>query len=247
MRLRDLDMYVEITGAGAPLVLLHGYTGCGGDWNYVFASRPPDFKCIVPDLRGHGRSTNPSDTFTFRQAALDIYALLDTLGVDRFNAIGVSAGAKTLLHMATQQPARLDSLVLVSATPYFPTPARMLMARMTEDNQSEEDWKVMRARHKHGDDQIRALWRHGNAFKDSYDDVNFTAADLGTIRARTLIVHGDRDPLYPVQLAFELHASIPRSYLWVVPNGGHGPIFGTFAARFVETALAFLRRGLDEA
>ena len=68
-----------------------------------------------------------------------------------------------------------------------------------------------------------------NALKDSYDDMTFTPPYLSTITARTLIVHGDRDPLYPVNLAFEMYAAIPRSYLWVVPNGGHGPIFGDMA------------------
>jgi pimeloyl-ACP methyl ester carboxylesterase len=35
--------------------------------------------------------------------------------------------------------------------------------------------------------------------------------------------------------------AIPHSYLWVVPNGGHGPTFGDAAPRFRETALSFLR------
>jgi pimeloyl-ACP methyl ester carboxylesterase len=98
----------------------------------------------------------------------------------------------------------------------------------------------MRQWHKHGDEQIRALWKMANAFKDSYVDMNFTPPYLSTIRARTLIVHGDRDPLYPINMAVELYAAIPCSYLWVIPNGGHGPIFGDMADRFVETSLAFL-------
>ena len=59
--------------------------------------------------------------------------------------------------------------------------------------------------------------------------------------ARTLIVHGDRDPLYPVELALEMYRAIRSSALWVVPNGGHGPVFGPLAAPFVETALAHLK------
>jgi len=82
---------------------------------------------------------------------------------------------------------------------------------------------------------------HGQALKDSYDDMNFTPPLLSTITARTLLVHGDRDPLYPVKLALEMYEAIPRSYLWVVPNAGHGPIFGEMKGRFVETALKFLR------
>ena len=71
--------------------------------------------------------------------------------------------------------------------------------------------------------------------------MSFTPPHLGTITAQTLIVFGDRDPLYPVSLAFELRAAIPGSHLWVVPNGGHGPVFGEWGPRFAETALSFLR------
>src|SRR5919202_4247206 len=99
----------------------------------------------------------------------------------------------------------------------------------------------MRAWHVHGDGQIRALFGLPALLEESYDDMNFTPPYLSTISARTLIVHGDRDPLYPVGLALEMYEAISRSYLWVVPNGGHGPIFGDAARRFAETSLAFLR------
>ena len=49
-----------------------------------------------------------------------------------------------------------------------------------------------------------------HTFADSYDDLNFTPPLLSTIGARVLVVHGDRDPLYPVHLAAEVYAAIPR-------------------------------------
>jgi pimeloyl-ACP methyl ester carboxylesterase len=243
----DMEMYYEVRGEGEPLILLHGGTGVGANWDLIFKNPPEGYRLIVPDLRGHGRSTNPSMEFTFRQSALDVSALLDRLGIEQFKAIGMSLGAKTLLHMATQQPSRVQAMVLVSATPYFPEQARAIMREMTPENRTDKEWQQMRQWHKHGDEQILALWRQANAFKDSYDDMNFTPPYLSTITARTLIVHGDRDPLYPVSMAMELHAAIPRSHLWVIPNGGHGPIFrehtgsGEMTNRFAETALAFLR------
>ncbi len=115
------------------------------------------------------------------------------------------------------------------------------MRQVSPENRTDAEWQQMRQWHKHGDEQIRALWRMSNAFKDSYTDMSFTPPHLSTITARTLIVHGDRDPLYPVHLAMEMCAAIPRSYLWVIPNGGHGPIFGNAAAQFAEISLAFLR------
>jgi pimeloyl-ACP methyl ester carboxylesterase len=237
--LNGFQLHYEDRGTGDPLLLLHGGTGIGADWQLVFTSgEPGGFRVVVPDLRGHGRSTNPSGRFTFRQCAKDMFALLDHIGVERIKAIGLSAGAKTLLHMATEQPGRVEAMVLVSATPYFPAPARAAMAQLTVESFSDAEWAT---RHVYGDDQIRMLFEQMRGLKDTHDDMAFTPPLLGTITARTLIVHGDRDPLYPVELALELYRSIPASALWVVANGGHGPIFGPLAAPFVEAAIAFLR------
>ena len=241
VRINDIEMHYEVRGKGEPLILLHGGGGVGANWNLIFKDAPADYQLVIPDLRGHGRSTNPSTELTFSQSARDVYGLLDYPGIERFKAVGLSFGAKTLLHIATQQPSRVEGMVLVSATPYFPEQARSIMRQFTAENRSEAEWQQMRQWHKHGDEQIRKLWTHINALKDSYDDMNFTPPYLSTIEARTLIVHGDRDPLYPVNLAMEMYAAIPRAYLWVIPNGGHGPIFGDMAERFVETALTFLR------
>jgi pimeloyl-ACP methyl ester carboxylesterase len=99
---------------------------------------------------------------------------------------------------------------------------------------------AMRRRHPGGDAQINQLFEQARAFADSYDDVSFTAPHLSTITAETLIVFGDRDPLYPVSLSYELRSAIPRSHLWVLPTAGHAPVFGEHASQFAKTALAFL-------
>src|SRR5437773_2864537 len=235
-----IEMYYEIRGAGEPLLLLHGGTGACVNWSLIVIDVPAGYRLFVHHLRGDGRATNPSGKFTFRQSAVDVFAMLDHLGIEQFKAIGVSLGAKTLLHMATQQPARVEAMVLVSATPYFPEEARAIMRQVSPDNRTEAEWAQMRQWHKHGDEQIRALWKMTNAFKDSYDDMNFTPPLLSTITARTLIMHGDRDPLYPVDMAVQLYSSIPRSYLWIIPNGGYGSIVRDMADQFAETALVFL-------
>lgn len=194
-----MEMYYETRGEGEPLVLLHGGGGIGANWDPIFKELPKGYWLIVPDLRGHGRSTNPSLVFSFQQAALDVYAMLDLLGIERCKAIGMSLGAKTLLHMATQQPSRIEAMVLVCAAPYFPEQAREIMRNLSSENRSEAEWQQMRQWHKHGDDQIKALWRMGNAFKDNYTDMNLTPPYLGSINAHTLIVHGDRGSVVPGQ------------------------------------------------
>jgi pimeloyl-ACP methyl ester carboxylesterase len=219
-----MSLFHRDNGRGEVLLLLHGFTGSGDDWQHVFPEPLPGYRIIAPDLPAHGRSVNPRHDFKFADAAGDVFAMLDELGIDRVKAIGMSAGANTLLHMATQQPGRVEAMIHVSGTPRFPEQARVIMRTVTADGLANPD-----------------LARYAHAFADDKEDMNFDAASLGTITARTLIVHGDRDPLYPVELAVELLRGIPTSSLWVVPDGGHGPIFGEQAAPFVKTATAFLR------
>jgi pimeloyl-ACP methyl ester carboxylesterase len=135
--------------------------------------------------------------------------------------------------------------VIVSATPHFPDQLRAAAGQFTRealDQLPASDREFLRARHAHGDEQLARLYDMTRSFAASYDDMAFTAASLGTITARTLIVHGDRDPLYPVELAVELLRGIPQSALWIIPNGGHGPIFGDRTALFRSEALSFLSR-----
>lgn len=244
VELNGMEMYYEIEGAGEPLLLLHGGGGCHSDW--VFAGRDQllrKYRLIAPDARGHGQSTNPQKTITHRQCALDALALLDHLGIDKSRAIGLSMGGNTLLHMATMQPDRIEAMVLVSATMYFPEQARTVMRQVPVDNQPPEEWEAMRKRHKLGDEQIVALWEWQRGMRDSYDDMNFTPPSLSRIKASTLIVYGDRDFLYPVEIAVEMYRAIPRSALWVVPNRGHGPVFLDAADQFARTTLAFFQKG----
>ncbi|XXY46437.1 alpha/beta hydrolase [Sorangium sp. So ce269] len=238
-----IEMHYELRGEGTPLVLLHGFTGASGDWAHVFdlAELGRDHTVIAPDLRGHGRSNNPAGSLTIRQCALDVFALLDEIGVKTFRAVGLSFGAKCLLHLATQQPDRVESMVLVSATPYFPEQARALMRHVSGEGRTEAEWEEMRSRHRLGDAQIEALWRQPRLFAASHDDMSFTPPYLSTITARAMIVNGDRDPLYPAELALEMHRAIPRSCLWLLPNSGHTPVFGEWKEPFARAALAFLR------
>jgi len=118
--INGIEMYYEMYGSGEPLVLLHGFFETGDWWDFIIDDLSEHFQLIIPDLRGHGRSTNPLDHWTMSQSAKDIFALLDNLGIEKFNGIGVSTGAKTLLHMATQDTQRVASMVLIGGTMYYP-------------------------------------------------------------------------------------------------------------------------------
>jgi pimeloyl-ACP methyl ester carboxylesterase len=203
-----------------PLLLLHGFTGGADDWRHVFdlAALAAARRVIRPDARHHGRSSRPAPAapLSHRRCAHDVLALLDHLAIDRVRAIGMSLGGNTLLHLATIAPARVEAMVVVSATTHFGPEARAIMAAAPQPEP--------------------------RAWATSTDDMAFTPAALATITARTLVVYGDRDPLYPVEIGVAMYRGIRDAALWVVPGGGHGPIFGDRAPAFAREALAFLDR-----
>lgn len=239
VQINNIEMYYEEYGAGKPLLLLHGFGGCSQNWHPFTSKLSEHHRLIVVDLRGHGYSTNPENNFTHREAANDVFLLLEKLGIDHFSAMGMSTGGMTLLHMATSQPRRIDSMVLISTTSHFPDQARAIMRRASFDTMPQEVREMYRECAKQGDEQIRQLITQFNALHKNYDDMNFTAQSLSTITARTLVVHGDRDNFFPVEIAVSIYRSIPDAALWIIPNGDHVPIYDSMVP-FTSTALRFL-------
>jgi pimeloyl-ACP methyl ester carboxylesterase len=240
IQVNGIEVYYETSGEGEPLLLLHSGTQTVRMWDPFVEGFAARYRVIAVDLRGHGGSTNPSGEWATRQFARDVLALLDQLGIGRVKGIGASAGAMTLLHMATQQPERVEAMVVIGVGTYLPLECRQTLGETSLDGYPEAVWERLRAKHRHGDEQIRALYAWVASLADTYDDMVFTPDKLATIRARTLVLHGDRDYCFPASMAWEIYAAIPHAYLWVLPNGTHVPIGGANAPRFAETALQFL-------
>lgn len=240
VRLNNLEIYYEEHGNGSPLVLLHGFGGCTQNWHPFINELSKHYRLIAVDLRGHGYSTNPENQFTHRQAAIDVLQLLDTLDIKTFSAMGMSTGGMALLHMATMQPKRIESMVLISATSSFPDQARYIMRRASYSTMPKELQAMYKECAKRGDEQIQQLITQFNALHNNYDDVNFTPQILATITAKALIIHGDRDNFFPVEIAVEIYRSIPNAALWIVPEGDHVPIYNP-TTPFTTIALRFLK------
>ncbi len=240
------EIFYRTYGSGPPLLLVHGFFSTGELWSPLIDGLSSSYRVIVPDMRGHGRSSNPSPNFVHRESATDMLALLDHLEVGVVRAVGHSSGAMTLIHAATREPERFKSLVLLGGTSYFPEMARSIQRGITFDGFPPEILANLRRWHPGGDDQIRRLVTQINEMSEGYDDMNFTAPFLGTISAETLIVHGDRDEHFPVEIALEMYRAIPTAYLWIVPNGNHALVFEVWdgslpgAESFLPTLQDFL-------
>jgi pimeloyl-ACP methyl ester carboxylesterase len=166
--------------------------------------------------------------------------LLEHLNISQCSSVGFSGGGCALLQLAYQQPGKIKSMSIVSAAPYFPRETREIMKQFGTQAKTEEEWAAMRSIHFHGDEQIQMLWEQASAFSESDNDMNFTPEMLSQIETKTLIVQGDRDPIYPLELTIGMYKSMPDAYLWIVPNGGHVPISENFIQEFIKYLEKFL-------
>jgi pimeloyl-ACP methyl ester carboxylesterase len=107
----------EVTAAGRPVVLLHGFPDSGNLWRHqVPALAVAGYQLIVPDLRGYGHSSKPADVdaYGLLQLAGDVIGILDVLGIERAHIVGHDWGAALSWVLATLQPDRVDHLVALS-------------------------------------------------------------------------------------------------------------------------------------
>jgi pimeloyl-ACP methyl ester carboxylesterase len=112
-----VDIHVEVTGEGQPVVLLHGFPDSGRLWDrQVETLSSAGFRVIVPDLRGYGTSGKPAtvEEYSLLFVAGDVLAVLDHLGVERAHVDGHDWGAALAWTMASLIPDRVDHLVALS-------------------------------------------------------------------------------------------------------------------------------------
>ena len=241
VHVNGVDLFYRIGGTGPPLLLVHGFTRVGHDWDDFLDELGQHFTVIVPDLRGHGLSATGAAEFGYPEAARDMLGLLDHLRIKRCKAIGHSAGGITLLHMAGQQPERLEAMVLVSATHRFTPEAReACRAFPTLEELPFSQREAYREIHPGGEPQIRWLLSQIRSWAQGFVDLG--PERLAAIPTRTLVVWGDRDDNLPLALAVELYQALPAASLWVVPGQGHLPIWdhGLAAEMFPRLVQEFL-------
>ncbi|MFF3031205.1 alpha/beta fold hydrolase [Streptomyces rubiginosohelvolus] len=125
------NIFAAETGDGPPVLLLHGGgPGASGVSNYTrnITELANEYRVIVPDLPGYGRSTKGVDgSDPFGHLADGIRGLLDELGLEKAHLVGNSYGGACALRLALDTPDRVDRMVLmgpggIGTTRSLPTP-----------------------------------------------------------------------------------------------------------------------------
>ena len=115
MLLRDgSELYYEVHGEGAPLLLLPGLGSDVLSWGGLLTPLAQSYRVILLDNRGAGRSRGPGPV-TIAAMASDALALLEHLGHPKVHVLGHSMGGLVALTLASLAPARLDRLILAGS------------------------------------------------------------------------------------------------------------------------------------
>lgn len=104
--------HVARCGAGAPLLLLHGWPEFWLTWEPVMQRLAARYTLIAPDLRGFGDSDKPADPHGADAHAADLVALLDALGIERVGVVGHDVGGAVIQALARSAPERCAGLFL---------------------------------------------------------------------------------------------------------------------------------------
>src|SRR5437762_3704124 len=108
-------LHYFIGGKGSPVVLLHGYAQTSHMWNPIMPLLAENHTIIVPDLRGAGGSSKPESGYDKKNMAVDIHALVSSLGFKKAEVVGHDIGLMVAYAYAAQFPQETEKLVLMDA------------------------------------------------------------------------------------------------------------------------------------
>ncbi len=224
-KVEGVNLYYEESGKGPTLLLLHGFGETLETWKPYLADLAKFNRVIAVDLPGHGRSSmlDSSNIYLHKQAANVLLSFLDALKLDTVNVMGFSSGAFITLYLATLKPALTRKIIVVAGQTYYSDSTRRFIRSLGGANNFIMDQKELETLH--GSRKGKVIAEQFWNFRQLYGDPSFTPDVLSTIQANTLIIHGDDDPVAPIENAFQLYRNIPKSHLYIIPNAGHVGFF----------------------
>lgn len=236
--MRPAVLHATDTGGGGEPVLLVHAIGCDlRMWDELVPALSGRWRVIRIDARGHGRSPVPPRPYSLAELAADALAVLDRLGVERAHWVGLSMGGMIGQAFALGHGDRLGRLVLANTTSsYGPAGHAMWEARAKAVAEGGVAAVKDLAMTRYFSDDFRArhpevVARVGARFLetpaegyigccDAIRDLDFTA-ELAQIRARTLVIAGEKDAGTPPAMSEAISSRIPGARLAVIPGAAH--------------------------
>ena len=257
MIIAPANLHIESTGTGPNLVLLHGWGMHGAVWQPLVKKLSKIFTLHLVDLPGMGLS-RPIEPFHLYVAAEKIAEMLPA----HADIVGWSLGGQVAMRIAIDHPDLVRRLVLVGTTPcyvnksdwnagiepdvfnrfadnintdYHKTMTQFLTLQCMGDKDARATVKLLRK--KFAERPVptsQTLQKALNILLET--DLR---AEVAQLRKPTLLIHGDRDTLAPVQAAHWMMQNLPTGFLRVIAGASHAP-FLSHQEQFIESVVQFL-------
>lgn len=254
-------------GRGPAVVLIHGVAGSASDWAALVGPLvEAGFRALCVETRGAGYSDRPlPGDYSVWALARELAKLLRRLHVSGATVVGNSLGGAIALALARKAPRLVSRLVLLDAVAYGSSmplivsglripavpgflarmmPPRALIAFVLSCLGGDASWvrKEVVSEYAHElalPNRMLAMFEMLRCVVRA--DAAPFEAEIARVEQPTLVVWGERDPVFPVSIGERLHGDIAGSRLVVIPGCGHMPNLEAPSA-VLEALLRFLRR-----
>jgi 3-oxoadipate enol-lactonase len=241
----DIQLYYEVQGDGPPLLLIAGLGYDHWFWHKMVPGLAGQFRVIVMDNRGIGRSGKPDGPYTAQLLAADAAALLNELGVAKTAVLGHSMGGFVAQALALDQPHLVSHLILAATNfggpRHVPVTAEALAILMdTGGDPVERVRRGVAVSCAPGFEQRQpglldelVAYRQQNPLQPGPYQAQLAVglalmseaaafeSRLSQVTAPTLILFGEHDKVVPPANAGLLARQIPHSQVVLLPDAGH--------------------------
>lgn len=244
--------YTRTGGSKPPLILLHGLTANGACWAPVAHRLEEDYDVIMPDARGHGKSSVLEYGYRYEDFADDVVGFIETLRLAHPILIGHSMGGMTAAVVASRSPKLLRCLILADPTFLSPKVQRQIRDSDVADqhrrylNMSFDD-VVAEARTRHPDRSLDTIELIARARLQTsmgvFDVLTPPNPDyikvVSGIEVPSLLVLGGSAGVVSPDVAAELQRVNVRLQVEQIPEAGHGLHYDQ-PERFAVVVKSFL-------
>ncbi len=243
--------YTRTGGHKPPIILLHGLTANGLCWSVVARELEQEYDVIMPDARGHGKSSAPEYGYRYTDHANDVVSLIQTLELSSPILMGHSMGGLTAAVVAGHNPKLLRGLILVD--PSFLSPQ---VQREVRDSDVVDQHRrllnmslheiMAEARTRHPDRSAELIELLAQArlqtSLSAFDVLTPPNPDyrqlVRSIEVPTLLVIAEHGVVSSA-VAAELQVVNPKVQVEKIPQAGHGVHYDQ-PARFAAVVKSFL-------
>ena len=239
VRSGDAEIFYEVQGDGAPVVLLHPFPIHHGFWHYVSEILSPQYKLIMPDLRGMGVSTPGDGPATMEKHADDLKRVCDDARVGKCVFVGVSIGGYLLFEFWRRHRERAIGLAFCNTRANAETEdgkkSRYEAAQKIDERGTEQfiDGLLPRligetTRRNRPDlvEEARAMAMKATSKGLIANQLGMaerpdSMPTLASISVPTLLVGGTEDVGAPPPEIERMHAGVRGSKMRIIQNAGH--------------------------